>query len=93
MLWPNAGPCGNPHQIRDRPHAHLAHHSTAMQLDCLFADADLRCYLLIEPPGHAEAIRRREGGEALTDIGRSYGVSHSTISRLGYPRIHMVAAE
>jgi DNA invertase Pin-like site-specific DNA recombinase len=29
-----------------------------------------------------EAIRRREAGEAMTDIGRSYGVSHSTISRL-----------
>jgi len=30
----------------------------------------------------AEALRRREAGEALTEIGRSYGVSHSTISRL-----------
>ena len=30
----------------------------------------------------AEAIARREAGEALTDIGRSFGVSHSTISRL-----------
>ena len=29
-----------------------------------------------------EAITRREGGEALTDIARSYNVSHSTISRL-----------
>ena len=29
-----------------------------------------------------EAIARREAGEALADIGRSYGVSHSTISRL-----------
>jgi DNA invertase Pin-like site-specific DNA recombinase len=29
-----------------------------------------------------EAIARREAGEALTDIGRSYNVSHSTISRL-----------
>jgi DNA invertase Pin-like site-specific DNA recombinase len=29
-----------------------------------------------------EALRRREGGEPMTDIGRSYGVSHSTISRL-----------
>ena len=29
-----------------------------------------------------EAIARREAGEALTEIGRSYGVSHSTISRL-----------
>ena len=30
----------------------------------------------------AEALARKEAGENLTDIGRSYGVSHSTISRL-----------
>lgn len=30
----------------------------------------------------AEALSRREAGEALTEIGRSYNVSHSTISRL-----------
>ena len=30
----------------------------------------------------AEAVRRREAGEALVEIGRSYNVSHSTISRL-----------
>jgi predicted nucleic acid-binding Zn ribbon protein len=30
----------------------------------------------------AEAIMRREAGEALVEIGRSYNVSHSTISRL-----------
>jgi DNA invertase Pin-like site-specific DNA recombinase len=30
----------------------------------------------------AEALRRREAGEALVGIGRSYNVSHSTISRL-----------
>jgi DNA invertase Pin-like site-specific DNA recombinase len=30
----------------------------------------------------AEARARREAGEAMTDIGRSYNVSHSTISRL-----------
>ena len=30
---------------------------------------------------------------AMTEIGRSYGVSHSTISRLQFPRIHMIAAE
>jgi DNA invertase Pin-like site-specific DNA recombinase len=30
----------------------------------------------------SEALARREAGEPLTDIGRSYGVSHSTISRL-----------
>ena len=29
-----------------------------------------------------EALARREAGEAMSDIGRSYGVSHSTISRL-----------
>jgi len=29
-----------------------------------------------------EAIARRDGGESLVDIGRSYNVSHSTISRL-----------
>jgi len=29
-----------------------------------------------------EALARVEAGEPLTDIGRSYGVSHSTISRL-----------
>ena len=30
-----------------------------------------------------EALARRARGEALTDIARSYAVSHSTISRLG----------
>ena len=30
----------------------------------------------------AEALARRDAGEAIVDIGRSYGVSHSTISRL-----------
>jgi DNA invertase Pin-like site-specific DNA recombinase len=30
----------------------------------------------------AEALARRQAGEALTDIGRSFNVSHSTISRL-----------
>ena len=29
-----------------------------------------------------EALGRREAGESLTNIGHSYGVSHSTISRL-----------
>jgi IS30 family transposase len=29
-----------------------------------------------------EAIAKREAREALTEIGRSYNVSHSTISRL-----------
>jgi DNA invertase Pin-like site-specific DNA recombinase len=30
-----------------------------------------------------EALKRREAGETLADIGRTFGVSHSTISRLG----------
>jgi DNA invertase Pin-like site-specific DNA recombinase len=30
-----------------------------------------------------EALARRENGERLRDIAKSYGVSHSTISRLG----------
>jgi hypothetical protein len=30
----------------------------------------------------AEALQRREAGEALVEIGRGYNVSHSTISRL-----------
>ena len=30
-----------------------------------------------------EALARKQTGEALADIGRSYNVSHSTISRLG----------
>ena len=29
-----------------------------------------------------EALARRDAGEALADIGRSFNVSHSTISRL-----------
>ncbi len=32
----------------------------------------------------AEAIARREAGEGLAVIGRSYNVSHSTISRLSH---------
>jgi DNA invertase Pin-like site-specific DNA recombinase len=32
----------------------------------------------------AEALRRRDAGEVLTEIARSYNVSHSTISRLPY---------
>jgi DNA invertase Pin-like site-specific DNA recombinase len=38
--------------------------------------------LKLSPFQIAEALRRRAEGEPLTDIGRSYGVSHSTISRL-----------
>ena len=36
----------------------------------------------LTPHQMAEAIRRREAGEVLTEIARSYNVSHSTISRL-----------
>jgi DNA invertase Pin-like site-specific DNA recombinase len=38
--------------------------------------------LKLAPHQVAEAIARRERGEALAEIGRSYNVSHSTISRL-----------
>jgi DNA invertase Pin-like site-specific DNA recombinase len=41
----------------------------------------------------AEAIRRRDAGEALVDIARSYQVSHSTISRLRPSHISLIAAE
>jgi DNA invertase Pin-like site-specific DNA recombinase len=30
-----------------------------------------------------EALRRRDAGEPMRDIARTYNVSHSTISRLG----------
>jgi DNA invertase Pin-like site-specific DNA recombinase len=36
----------------------------------------------LTPHQQAEALARRANGEALADIGRSYNVSHSTISRL-----------
>lgn len=36
----------------------------------------------LTPHQRKEAIQRREAGEVLTDIARSYNVSHSTISRL-----------
>jgi len=36
----------------------------------------------LTPHQIAEAIRRGDAGEALTEIARSYNVSHSTISRL-----------
>jgi DNA invertase Pin-like site-specific DNA recombinase len=38
--------------------------------------------LKLSPFQIREALARREAGEPLSDIGRSYGVSHSTISRL-----------
>jgi DNA invertase Pin-like site-specific DNA recombinase len=36
----------------------------------------------LTPHQRAEALQRRETGEACTAIARSYAVSHSTISRL-----------
>jgi DNA invertase Pin-like site-specific DNA recombinase len=36
----------------------------------------------LNPHQQAEAIKRRDKGETLTDIARSYNVSHTTISRL-----------
>jgi DNA invertase Pin-like site-specific DNA recombinase len=39
----------------------------------------------LTPHQMSEAITRRDNGEALTDIARTYNVSHSTISRLKGP--------
>jgi DNA invertase Pin-like site-specific DNA recombinase len=36
----------------------------------------------LTPHQRMEAIARREAGEPIVEIGRSYAVSHSTISRL-----------
>jgi len=36
----------------------------------------------LTPHQQKEAIRRRDNGEPMRDIARSYNVSHSTISRL-----------
>jgi DNA invertase Pin-like site-specific DNA recombinase len=36
----------------------------------------------LTPRQQREAIRRRESGEPIRDIARTYNVSHSTISRL-----------
>jgi DNA-binding MurR/RpiR family transcriptional regulator len=38
----------------------------------------------LTPHQQREAIKRRESGEAMRDIARSYDVSHSTISRLAH---------
>jgi len=38
--------------------------------------------LKLTPHQYKEALSRREAGEMLAEIGRSYNVSHSTISRL-----------
>jgi hypothetical protein len=37
--------------------------------------------LKLTPHQRTKAIARREAGESLVEIGRSYNVSHSTISR------------
>jgi hypothetical protein len=39
--------------------------------------------LKLTPHQRREALARREAGEALAEIARSYAVGHSTISRLG----------
>lgn len=36
----------------------------------------------LSPFQRQEALKRREAGESLTDIARTYGVAHTTISRL-----------
>jgi DNA invertase Pin-like site-specific DNA recombinase len=36
----------------------------------------------LTPHQQAEARRRRDNGETLTDIARTYGVAHTTITRL-----------
>jgi DNA invertase Pin-like site-specific DNA recombinase len=36
----------------------------------------------LTPHQQREALARRQAGETLAEIGRSYNVSHSTISRL-----------
>ena len=36
----------------------------------------------LNPHQRREALARREAGEALTDIARTFGVSHTTMSRL-----------
>ena len=36
----------------------------------------------LTPHQQAEAIKRRDAGEPMRDIGKSFNVSHSTISRL-----------
>ena len=44
--------------------------------------SSVRSKAKLTPHQRQEALARREAGEALVDIGRSYNVSHSTISRL-----------
>jgi DNA invertase Pin-like site-specific DNA recombinase len=38
--------------------------------------------LKLTPHQRQEALARRDAGESVLEIGRSYNVSHSTISRL-----------
>jgi Helix-turn-helix domain of resolvase len=38
----------------------------------------------LTPHQQAEAIKRRDAGEPMREIGKSFNVSHSTISRLGH---------
>ena len=39
----------------------------------------------LTPHQRREAIKRRDAGEALAEIARTYGVSHTTIGRLTSP--------
>jgi IS30 family transposase len=41
----------------------------------------------LTPHQRREAMARREAGETLVDIARTFGVHHSTISRLDRTRI------
>jgi hypothetical protein len=51
------------------------------------ASNELKSELVVQAPHqrHEENTRRDAGDETLADIGRSYNVSHSTISRLRRP--------
>jgi len=58
---------------------------------CAFLHHTLKIFNPLSPRvfQRREAIARRDAGEALVDIGRSYGVSYSTISRLRlWRRVH-----
>jgi DNA invertase Pin-like site-specific DNA recombinase len=39
----------------------------------------------LTPHQQREAVARRDAGESVTEIARSYAVHHATISRLGSP--------
>src|ERR1051326_3059315 len=51
-LWPDPRPLRQTNEILHRPHAELAHHPTAMDLDGLFHRAEIAGDLLVEPAGH-----------------------------------------